>query len=468
MSENVYQFIDVARVEPNKINKQARKSDFKEIYKPFTKTAMGEQADRCIECGNPYCQWECPVHNHIPHWLKLVKQGRLFEAAELSHQTNSLPEMCGRVCPQDRLCEGACTLNEEFGAVTIGSIEKYITDEAFKAGWRPDLSHVEPTDFKVAIIGAGPAGLACADRLVRQGVTAHVYDKYPKIGGLLTYGIPAFKLEKEVIATRHAIMEEMGVKFFLNQEIGKDVTFNELKENYDAVFLAVGTYQSVNAQLENQSHPAVYDALPFLINNTQTLLGERSENPQHTKGKRVVVLGGGDTAMDCVRSAIRQGASKVTCAYRRDESAMPGSRKEVTNAKEEGVTFCYEAQPLGIVVDGNDKVTGVKFAKMVKQNGRFELDESKTFILEADIVITAFGFRPHRLDFLSGSHVQLSANGTIKTLQGQRTNVAGVYAGGDIVSGSDLVVTAIFQGRQAADSIVADLKAATLQFHEAK
>ena len=268
MAQNVYQFVDVERIDPPKKPIQVRKSEFAEIYQPLTASQTEGQADRCLDCGNPYCEWKCPVHNYIPQWLKLANEGKILEAAELSHKTNSLPEVCGRVCPQDRLCEGACTLSDDFGAVTIGSIEKYITDTAFQMGWRPDMSGVVATDKKVAVVGAGPAGLACADILVRNGVKPVVFDKYPEIGGLLTFGIPAFKLEKDVVKRRREIFTEMGVEFVLNTEIGKDIAFQQLLDEYDAVFLGMGTYKYMQGGFDNESAPGVIEALPYLIANT--------------------------------------------------------------------------------------------------------------------------------------------------------------------------------------------------------
>ena len=303
MAKNNLQFLEVERKDPEKKPVEIRIHQWGEIYGQFDKDSASEQSERCISCGNPYCEWKCPVHNYIPNWLKLVNEGNLFKAAELSNQTNTLPEVCGRVCPQDRLCEGACTMNDDFGAVTIGSVEKYITDEAVKQGWRPDMSHVVETGKKVAVVGAGPAGLGCADVLTRNGVKAVVFDKYSQIGGLLTFGIPPFKLEKEVVQQRREILEGMGVEFRLNIEIGKDISFEQLLADYDAVFLGMGTYTYMKGGFPGEELPGVHEALPYLISNINRLM----DIPQVGEGfvdmadQRVVVLGGGDTGMDCVR-----------------------------------------------------------------------------------------------------------------------------------------------------------------------
>ncbi|MEM5532650.1 MULTISPECIES: FAD-dependent oxidoreductase [Pseudoalteromonas] len=470
MSENVYQFIDVQRVDPRKKPISSRKKSFVEIYEPFSENQVNSQADRCLDCGNPYCEWKCPVHNYIPQWLKLIRTGRIIEAAELSHRTNSLPEVCGRVCPQDRLCEGSCTLDEEFGAVTIGNIEKYITDEAFKMGWKPDMSYVTWTDKKVAIIGAGPAGLGCADILVRNGVKPVVFDRHPEIGGLLTFGIPSFKLEKSVMQKRREIFTEMGVEFKLNVEVGVDITLDQILADYDAVFLGVGTYQSMRAGLENEDASGVHDALPFLIGNTNRVMGydETKQPCIDMANQKVVVLGGGDTAMDCVRTSIRQNAAKVTCAYRRDKENMPGSKREVKNAKEEGVIFTYNVQPKGIVLNDKGKVTGVKMVKTklgepdAKGRSRAEEVPGSEHVIEADQVIMAFGFQPHKMDWLEKYDVEINNWGGINAPeQGEfthQTTNPKIFAGGDIVRGSDLVVTAIFEGRNAAEGIMDYLK----------
>jgi len=363
MADKYMQFLDVPRKDPDKLEVEVRTQHFREIYSQYSADTAAAQAGRCLSCGNPFCEWKCPVHNYIPNWLALINNGKLFEAAELSHKTNSLPEMCGRICPQDRLCEGACTLNDGLGAVSIGSIEKYITDEAFRQGWKPDMSNVKPTGKRVAIVGAGPAGLGCADILARNGVTPVVFDRYARIGGLLTFGIPPFKLEKDVVEKRREVMEYMGVEFRLGVEVGRDISFDQLYEEFDAVFLGMGTYNYVKGGFAGEDLPGVHEALPYLISNINRELGLQKDPAEFIdmKGKRVLVLGGGDTGMDCNRTAIRQGAASVTCTYRRDEDNMPGSRRDYKNSKEEGVTFLFNKQPIEIV--GSDHVQGVKLVE---------------------------------------------------------------------------------------------------------
>ncbi len=461
---NNFQFIEVPRQDPRKEAVEVRVNNFSEIYDQFDKETAAAQADRCLDCGNPYCEWKCPVHNYIPNWLKLIAEGNLFEAAELSHRTNSLPEVCGRVCPQDRLCEGACTLNDGFGAVTIGNIERYITDEAFKAGWRPDMSGVVDTGKKVAVIGAGPAGLGAADILVRSGVKPVVYDKYPEIGGLLTFGIPPFKLEKEIVRTRRNIMEEMGVEFRLNTEIGKDVDFAELEREYDAVFLGMGTYTYMRGGFPGEDLPGVYEALPFLVSNINKELGFQKDPGEFIdmQGKRVVILGGGDTAMDCNRTSIRQGAKSVTCAYRRNEENMPGSRREVVNAKEEGVRFLWNRQPVEIVGDG--KVEGVKVVTTQlgepdeRGRRRPEPVPGSEEVIPADRVLIAFGFRPSPAEWFSNYAIETDERDRVTIRKDEQffgqTGNPKIFSGGDMVRGSDLVVTAVFEGREAAKGIL--------------
>ena len=461
---NNFQFLDVGRYDPAKKSVNERKINFVEIYGEYNQSQASNQAHRCLDCGNPYCEWKCPVHNYIPDWLKLVNEGNILEAADLCHSTNSLPEVCGRVCPQDRLCEGACTLNDGFGAVTIGSIEKYITEKAFEMGWKPDLSHRKWTNKKVAIIGSGPAGIACADTLTRSGIHSHVYDKNEEIGGLLTFGIPEFKLEKSVVKRRRKILEDMGVKFHLGKEIGKDIPFKKLYSSYDAVFLAMGTYTSLEGGFKGENLPGVYKAIDYLISNTKKLLNLSNGKSEfiNFKGKKVVILGGGDTAMDCNRTAIRQGAQSVTCLYRRDEKNMPGSRREVKNAKEEGVIFNFNIQPIDIL--GNEKVEGVKTVQTelgeVDQNGRrvpVPIPGSEK-IYDADVVIVAFGFRASPAAWFDDFDVETRKNGLVIAEEDQdykfQTSNKKIFSGGDMVRGSDLVVTAIWEGREAGKSII--------------
>lgn len=483
--KNDFQFIQVGRSDPQKKSLDSRKSEYVEIYEPYSPIEVAEQSHRCLECGNPYCEWKCPVHNFIPNWLKLIAEGNILEAAELSHQTNTLPEVCGRVCPQDRLCEGACTLNDGFGAVTIGSAEKYINDTAIAMGWRPDLSHVIDTGKRVAIIGAGPAGLGCADVLARGGVKSVVFDLYPEIGGLLTFGIPEFKLEKRVMQTRREIFEGMGIEFRLDTEVGNEssgkaknfVNFKQLYEEFDAVFLGMGTYTSMKGGFPGEELPGVYEALPFLVSSVNRNMGweKNADDFVSMKDKRVVILGGGDTAMDCNRTSIRQQAESVSCVYRRDEENMPGSRREVSNAKEEGVRFLFNRQPIEIIGDG--KVEGIRVVETrlgePDDSGRRvpePIPESEE-VLAADAVLIAFGFRPSPGDWFVDYKIDLNSwNGVVvgaeeaegnkksnDCLAFQTTNPK-IFAGGDMVRGSDLVVTAIWEGRQAAESILDYLK----------
>jgi glutamate synthase (NADPH/NADH) small chain len=462
--ENDFQFLEVGRYDPNKKNIEERKINFVEIYGDYNQSEASNQSHRCLDCGNPYCEWKCPVHNYIPDWLKLVNDGNIMEAADLCHQTNSLPEMCGRVCPQDRLCEGACTLNDGFGAVSIGNIEKYITDKAIDMGWKPDLSNRTWTDKKVAIIGAGPAGIGCADILIRAGIHCDVYDKQPEIGGLLTFGIPEFKLEKSVVRRRRKILEEMGIKFHLNKEIGKDISFKMLHKKYDAVFLGMGTYTSLEGGFKGEDLPQAHKAIDYLIGNTNHLLKFEQKESDYInfKGKDVVILGGGDTAMDCNRTAIRQGAKSVTCLYRRDEKNMPGSRREVINAKEEGVQFEFNIQPIEII--GSDCVQGIKTIQTKlgepDQNGRrmpVPIQGSEK-VYPADEVVIAFGFRANPADWFKDFKIKTNQAGLVVAPEKQelkfQTSNPKIFSGGDMVRGSDLVVTAIWEGREAAKSII--------------
>jgi glutamate synthase (NADPH/NADH) small chain len=462
MPKHPLQFLEVPRRDPAKEPAEVRIKHFGEIYGSYDGAQAASQAGRCISCGNPYCEWKCPVHNYIPDWLRLIEEGKLFQAAELSHQTNSLPEICGRICPQDRLCEGACTMNDGLGAVNIGNIEKYITDEALRQGWRPDMTHVLDTGKRAAIVGAGPAGLAAADVLARTGIRSVVFDAYPEIGGLLTFGIPPFKLEKQVVQKRRSILEGMGIEFVLGTRIGDDRPFDSLLDTYDAVFLGMGTYEFVRGEFRGENLPGVHEALPYLVSNVRREMGaETPDSWVNLAGKRVVVLGGGDTGMDCNRTAVRQGAASVTCAYRRDEENMPGSRREVENSKEEGVRFLFNRQPLEIV--GDDRVTGVRLVETrlgepdAGGRRRPEPVPGTEHFLPADAVVIAFGFRPNPPDWFTDVGIETWPNGRVRVdsvgpYPFQTTNPK-VFAGGDMVRGADLVVTAVFEGREAAKGI---------------
>jgi len=463
MSEKLFPFLKFHRQLPREVPVPIRVLDYKEIHGEFVNGDASDQAARCIDCGNPYCSWGCPLHNRIPQWLKLVQQGRIEDAATLMHETNPLPEICGRICPQDRLCEGDCTLQTGFDAVTIGAIERWTTDEALRRGWRPTLT-AGPTGKRVAIVGAGPAGLAAADGLARAGVQADVFDRYEEIGGLLTFGIPPFKLDKAVVRQRREVLEGMGVQFRLNTEVGKDVAFSTLLHDYDAVFIGTGAYTFVDGALPGQNVPGVLPALPFLIANARRILGrsEAAKELPEIVGRRVVVLGGGDTAMDCVRTAIRMDADSVTCVYRRDEANMPGSRREVKYARDEGVQFLFNRQPLEIIT-GADGVRGVRVVEtslVADRSGRArpEIIAGSELTLDADVVILAFGFRASPpswcdefgIDRDAGGKLIVGANGRLPL----QTSYPKVFAGGDNVRGADLVVRAVLDGREAAKAIL--------------
>jgi glutamate synthase (NADPH/NADH) small chain len=472
MSEKHFQFLNLPRQPPKAVPVAIRVLGYGEISGDFAPAASVGQAERCIDCGNPYCEHACPVHNYIPDWLKLVQEGRLFEAATLMHETNPLPEICGRVCPQDRLCEGACTLEQtDFGAVTIGSIERSITDEAFRQGWRPDLSSVVETGRRVVVVGAGPAGLSCADRLRRAGIAVDVFDRQREIGGLLTFGIPPFKLDKAVVRTRREVLEGMGVHFHMGVEIGRDIAFEDLLADYDAVFIGTGAYTFVDGQLAGRKLDGVHDALPFLIANANRLLDDQPVPAAlDLNGKHVVVLGGGDTGMDCNRTAIRLGAASVTCVYRRDEASMPGSRREVGYSREEGVRFLFHRQPLEILGEAG-RARGVRVVTTeLVDDGRGRLQPRNVVgsetELRADVVIQAFGFRPSPPTWCATNGIALDASGRVLAGAAGRlpfqTGHPQVFAGGDNMRGADLVVRAVHDGREAAGSIAQMLAALPL------
>ncbi|PIE11908.1 MAG: dihydropyrimidine dehydrogenase [Rhodobacterales bacterium] len=461
-AEKMLKFVDVARDMPQKRDAADRRQDFAEIYAEYAAEKAEEQASRCSQCGVPYCQNHCPLHNNIPDWLRLTATGRLREAYEISQATNTFPEICGRICPQDRLCEGNCVIEQSgHGTVTIGAVEKYITDTAWEQGWvQPITPRAERTE-SVGIIGAGPAGLAAADRLRREGVNVTVYDRYDRGGGLLTYGIPGFKLEKDVVMARMDQLEKGGVTFKMNCNVGDDITFAEIREAHDATLIATGVYKS--RQLDGAG---VVKALDYLTASNKDDFGDKvpelEDGSLNAKGKRVVVIGGGDTAMDCVRTAIRQGAETVKCLYRRDRANMPGSQREVQNAEEEGVEFVWLASPAGVTKDG------VQVHKMrlgaPDASGRRapEKIEGADYLEPADLVIAALGFEPEDLPKLWDTDgLEVTRWGTVKAEFGTgQTSLDDVFAAGDIVRGASLVVWGIRDGREAADAILAKFGAA--------
>ena len=460
--QKMLKFTTVDRDMPEKRAPNLRRTDFAEIYAEYATAKAEEQASRCSQCGVPYCQSHCPLHNNIPDWLRLTAEGRLEEAYEISQATNTFPEICGRICPQDRLCEGNCVIEQSgHGTVTIGSVEKYITDTAFEEGWvKPIRPHTERPE-SVGIIGAGPGGLAAADMLRRQGVQVTVYDRYDRGGGLLTYGIPGFKLEKDIVMQRMQQLEDGGVKFVMNCNVGEDLTFGAIRGEHDAVLIATGVYKS--RDLPDASADGIVRAIDYLTASNRKSFGddvaEFDSGELNAEGKKVVVIGGGDTAMDCVRTAIRQGAESVKCLYRRDKANMPGSMREVQNAEEEGVEFVWLSAPAGFE---GDAVTGVKVSKMrlgqPDATGRQspEIIEGADYIEGADLVVKALGFEPEALPTLWGvEELEVTRWGTVKADFGTgKTNLDGVYAAGDIVRGASLVVWAIRDGREAAEAIL--------------
>jgi glutamate synthase (NADPH/NADH) small chain len=459
-----FRFLDLPRQLPRALPVPVRLLGWQETYGSFAAPEAADQSARCLDCGNPYCSWQCPLHNHIPQWLALVREGRLFEAATAAHATNPLPEICGRVCPQDRLCEGACTLETGFESVTIGAVEKYVVDEAFRQGWRPDLSNVRPTGRRVAVIGAGPAGLACADRLARAGVEAHVFDRYEEIGGLLSFGIPPFKLEKHVVATRRAVLEAMGVRFALGTEVDAALA-GELLRDFDAVFVGTGAYTAVHGDLPGRGLRGVQPALDFLVANARAVLRDVAppsvDAGLDLAGKRVLVLGGGDTAMDCVRTAARLGAAEVSCVYRRGEADMPGSRREVAHAREEGVRFLFHRQPLAVEAGADGAANGVRVRRMDATGA-----DGGEEILAADAVLVAFGFRASPAPWFGAQGIGLEpaparvGRVLLDGTQPQQTAHPRIFAGGDAVRGADLVVNAVADGRDAGDAIARMLRSA--------
>jgi glutamate synthase (NADPH/NADH) small chain len=473
MADNpMLKFVTVGRDMPEKRAASVRREDFHEIYAEYADAKAKEQASRCSQCGVPFCQSHCPLQNNIPDWLLLTAEGRLQEAYEISQSTNTFPEICGRICPQDRLCEGNCVIEQSgHGTVTIGSVEKYITDTAWEKGWVKPIAPTVERPESVGIIGAGPGGLAAADMLRRAGVQVTVYDRYDRAGGLLTYGIPGFKLEKDVVMKRVEQLEQGGVEIVLNCNVGEDVSFDAIRGKHDAVLIATGVYKSRELQGPGSGAAGIVRAIDYLTASNRKSFGDEvpefDSGELNADGKRVVVIGGGDTAMDCVRTAIRQGATSVKCLYRRDRANMPGSQREVANAEEEGVEFVWLAAPKGFK---GDAVTGVMAQKMrlgaPDATGRQmpEVIEGSDYVEDADLVIKALGFEPEELPKLWGcDELEVTRWGTVKAdFRTHATSLDGVYAVGDIVRGASLVVWAIRDGREAAETILSRFAASAM------
>ncbi|MDA8937363.1 NAD(P)-dependent oxidoreductase [Candidatus Pelagibacter sp.] len=464
MSHKMLKFVNIGQQSPPKREAYNRKDDFNEIYNEFIQEKAGEQASRCSQCGVPFCQIHCPLSNNIPDWLKLTAEGRLKEAYELSQSTNNMPEVCGRICPQDRLCEGNCVIEQSgHGTVTIGSVEKYITDTAWKEGWVKPIEVRSEKNQSVGIIGAGPAGLAAGEQLRKLGYQVTIYDRYDRAGGLLIYGIPNFKLEKFAVERRTKLLEEGGIKFIQNFEVGKDASLDQLREKHDAILIATGVYKAREVDLPGKDLANIFPAMDFLTASNKKGLGDEVElfdnGTLNAEGKDIIVIGGGDTAMDCVRTSIRQNAKSVKCLYRRDKENMPGSAREVGNAEEEGVEFVWLSSPKEFI--GKNKVESLVVDKInlgkPDDSGRRkpEIQENSEFNIKADIVIKALGFDAEDLPNLFDSKdLQVTKWGTLKVdFDTMESNLSGVFAAGDIVRGASLVVWAIRDGRDVAESI---------------
>jgi glutamate synthase (NADPH/NADH) small chain len=464
MSKKMLQFTNLNKQTPSKRETAERKGDFHEIYSEFINEKAKEQSSRCSQCGVPFCQIHCPLHNNIPDWLKLTAEGRLQEAYEMSQSTNNMPEVCGRICPQDRLCEGNCVIEQSgHETVTIGSVEKYITDTAWEKGWVKPLVIKKELNQSVGIVGAGPAGMACAEELRKSGYQVTIYDRYDRPGGLLIYGIPNFKLEKFVVERRTKLLRDSGIKFIQNFEVGKNKTLAELKEKHDAVLIATGVYKARGIEIPGHELGNIFPAMDFLTASNRKGLGDTvklfDDGTLNAEGKNIVIIGGGDTAMDCVRTAVRQKAKSVKCIYRRDKENMPGSAREVNNAEEEGVEFVWLTSPKNFL--GKEKISAVEVNKMKlgepDETGRRRavLQENSEYKIDADIVIKSLGFDPENIPKLfNAERLAISKWGTIKIdLQTMQTNIDGIFAAGDIVRGASLVVWAIKDGRDAAINI---------------
>ena len=463
MTEQMLKFVSTPQQYPAVEAASERRENFDEIYSGFDPAEAAIQAARCSQCGIPFCQIHCPLQNNIPDWLKLTAEGRLKEAYLMSSATNTFPEICGRICPQDRLCEGNCVIEKGFKSVTIGSVEKYITETAFAEGWVEPIKVTRESGISIGIIGAGPAGLAAADMLRRKGHEVHVYDRYDRIGGLLIYGIPNFKLDKQIVLRRHKLLQDGGIKFHTNVDIGNSVTLDELRKKHSAVLIATGVYKSRELEMPNANLGNIQPALDYLTASNRTNLGDKvpgyESGELNAAGKEVVVIGGGDTAMDCVRTAIRQGAKKVTCLYRRDKANMPGSQREVKNAEEEGVQFMWLSAPKAFVGNKNVEQVMVQRMRLMTSgaSGRPSVVpvEGETMQIKADIVIKALGFDPEDMQGMFGApELAVSKYGTLNIdAKSFMTSLPGVFAAGDIVRGASLVVWAIRDGRDVAETI---------------
>jgi len=455
-------FFDLERIDAKKRAVVDRTKDFDEIYEIFKPKKAGEQSERCIQCGDPYCHNGCPLHNFIPQWLKATAGNDLEFAFALSNESSPFPEVMGRVCPHDRLCEGSCTLNDGYGAITIGSVETHISEEGFKKGLKPKFSQ-EKGGKKVAIVGAGPAGLSAATFLLREGIDVVIFDKQARAGGLLTYGIPGFKLDKHIIIRRVKLLEEAGAIFRQNTEVGRDITFDELTNDFDAVFIGVGATKGRRSGLNGEESENVYQAMEFLTSIQKKIFDEPTERTIDVKDKNVVVIGGGDTAMDCVRTSIREKAKSVKCLYRRDAHNMPGSRKEYVNAKEESVEFEFYVSPKALVTNEKGEAIGIEMVKTklgeADSSGRQKVEEiaGSAYTVDADVVIFALGFDPVEYPFLASNGIETDKWGGIIVNENYETTTPGIYAGGDCHRGADLVVTAVYDGREAAKAITGKL-----------
>ncbi len=456
------EFINIERISARQRESSDRVSDFREIYDILGKEDASIQASRCIQCGDPYCHNKCPLHNYIPYWLKSTANMDLDLSFKLSNESNPFPEITGRICPQGRLCEGDCTLNDGHGAITIGNIETFISEEGFKKGLKPEFPGIV-TDKKVAIIGSGPAGISAATYLLRAGIEVNMYEKDNRAGGLLTYGIPGFKLDKGVVERRIKWLIDAGMNLYLNRHVGKNITFDEIMSSNDSVFIGIGAQKSRKAKISNENAKNIFMALDYLKSAQKKIFHEEYDQEHDVQGKSVVVIGGGDTAMDCVRTAIRQGAKSVTCLYRRDKHNMPGSKKEFKNARDEGVKFIYNVAPKEIVVNNNNKAIGITMQKTLlgkkDSSGRssVEIIKGSEFKVDANVVIFALGFTPTKPDFLAANGIDINKWGEIIVDEDYQTTKLGVYAGGDCKRGSDLVVTAAKEGKDAAEKIIKNL-----------